>query len=74
MPSNELQVQKALQMIVNKKNINIGVLGIIFKDGTDDLLESPMVEVIERLLGKGYKIRIYDKNVNIASLVGANKD
>jgi len=74
MPSNELQVQKALQMIVDKNNRNIGILGFSFKAGTDDLRESPVVEVIERLLGKGYKIRIYDSNVNIASLVGANKD
>ncbi len=74
LPSNELQVYKALQMIIDKNNRNIGVLGFSFKAGTDDLRESPMVEVIERLLGKGYNIRIYDKNVNIASLVGANKD
>lgn len=74
MPSNKLQVEKALQMIIDKNNRNIGVLGFSFKAGTDDLRESPMVEVIERLLGKGYKIRIYDNNVTIASLVGANKD
>jgi len=74
LPSNQLQVEKALQMIIDKGQKNIGVLGFSFKAGTDDLWESPMVEVIERLLGKGYKIRIYDKNVNIASLVGANKD
>lgn len=73
-PSNNLQVQKALQMIVDKGNRKVGVLGFSFKAGTDDLRESPMVEVIESLLGKGYDIRIYDSNVNIASLVGANKD
>jgi GDP-mannose 6-dehydrogenase len=74
LPSNELQVQKALRMIMDKGKKNIGVLGFSFKAGTDDLRESPIVEVIERLLGKGYNIRIYDKNVNIASLVGANRD
>jgi GDP-mannose 6-dehydrogenase len=45
-----------------------------FKAGTDDLREGALIEVIERLIGKGYDLRIYDKNVNIASLVGANRD
>jgi len=49
-------------------------LGFSFKFGTDDLRESPLVEIIERLLGKGYDIRLYDRYVNIASLIGANRD
>jgi GDP-mannose 6-dehydrogenase len=59
---------------MEKGSKRIGVLGFSFKAGTDDLRESPMIEVIERLLGKGYDLRIYDKNVKIASLVGANRD
>ena len=55
-------------------NKKIGILGFSFKSGTDDLRESPLIEVIERLIGKGYDIRLYDKNVKMASLVGANKD
>ena len=74
LPSNTLQVQKGLDMIISKGRKKIGLLGLSFKAGTDDLRESPMVEVIERLLGKGYDIRIYDRNVNLARLVGANRE
>lgn len=74
MPSNELQIQKGVRMVASKANRNVGVLGFSFKAGTDDLRESPVVEVIERLLGKGYDIRLYDRNVNIAKLTGANRD
>lgn len=74
LPSNEMQVSRGMQMIVDKGHKKVGILGFSFKAGTDDLRESPMIEVIERLLGKGFDIRIYDKNVNIASLVGANRD
>lgn len=72
--SNERQVCRGLQLITEKGHNRIGVLGFSFKAGTDDLRESPVVEIIERLLGKGHDLRIYDKNVNIASLVGANRD
>jgi GDP-mannose 6-dehydrogenase len=74
LPSNEMQVSRGLQLIMEKGNKKIGILGFSFKAGTDDLRESPMIEVIERLLGKGHDLRIYDKNVHIASLVGANRD
>jgi GDP-mannose 6-dehydrogenase len=72
--SNEAQVNRGLQLILDKGHKRVGVLGFSFKAGTDDLRESPVIEVTERLLGKGYDLRIYDKNVNIASLVGANRD
>ncbi len=74
LPSNEMQVNRGLQMIMDRGNTKVGVLGFSFKAGTDDLRESPVIEVIERLIGKGYDLRIYDKNVNLASLVGANRD
>jgi GDP-mannose 6-dehydrogenase len=74
LPSNEMQVDRGLQLIMDKGHKKVGILGFSFKAGTDDLRESPVIEVIERLLGKGYDLRIYDKNVNIASLVGANRD
>lgn len=74
LPSNELQVMRGLEIIMKKGHKRIGVLGFSFKAGTDDLRESPMIEIIERLIGKGYDLRIYDKNVRVASLVGANRD
>jgi GDP-mannose 6-dehydrogenase len=74
MPSNMRQIEKGLSMIMEKKGKKVGILGFSFKAGTDDLRESPLVEVIERLTGKGYDVRLYDRNVKVASLVGANKD
>jgi GDP-mannose 6-dehydrogenase len=74
LPSNETQVAKGLQLILERGNKRVGILGFSFKAGTDDLRESPMVEVIERLIGKGFDLRIYDQNVHVASLVGANRD
>jgi GDP-mannose 6-dehydrogenase len=74
LPSNEMQISRGVQLIVEKGHTRVGILGFSFKAGTDDLRESPLIEVIERLIGKGYDLRIYDKNVNIASLVGANRD
>lgn len=74
MPSNQHQIAKAIDMIANKGKRKVGILGFAFKAGTDDLRESPIVDVIERLLGKGYELKLYDKNVNLASLTGANRD
>lgn len=74
LPSNEIQITRGLQAIMAKGHKRIGILGFSFKGGTDDLRESPMIEIIERLIGKGNDLRIYDKNVKIARLVGANRD
>ena len=74
LPSNQLHVQRAIRMITAKDRRKIGVLGFAFKSGTDDLRESPIVEVIEHLIGKGYELRLYDANVRMASLTGANRD
>jgi GDP-mannose 6-dehydrogenase len=72
--SNHLQIQHALDEIVETGRKRVGLLGFSFKAGTDDLRESPIVVLAEALLGKGYQLRIYDKNVSIARLVGANKE
>lgn len=71
--SNELQKKRAFELIVKTGKRKIGILGLSFKAGTDDLRNSPIVEVIEKLSGKGYEIRIYDKNVSVAQLIGKNK-
>jgi GDP-mannose 6-dehydrogenase len=73
LPSNGLQVERGIEMVKQTGCKNIGVLGFSFKAGTDDLRESPLVEMIEVLLGKGYKVKIYDRNVSLARLHGANR-
>ncbi|MGH6913683.1 MAG: nucleotide sugar dehydrogenase, partial [Geminicoccales bacterium] len=73
MPSNRSHVDRAMQMVLDLNERNVGVLGLSFKAGTDDLRESPVVELVERLLGKGHEIRIFDRNVNLSRLVGANR-
>jgi len=72
--SNQLQVQHAVDEIVETGKKRVGLLGFSFKAGTDDLRESPIVILAEALLGKGYQLCIYDKNVSMARLVGANRD
>lgn len=72
--SNELQVKLAVRRILQLGRKKIAVLGFAFKAGTDDLRESPIVDLIEILLGKGYDIRIYDKQVSLAKIFGANRE
>jgi len=74
LPSNQLQIERGLQAVVDKGQREIGILGISFKAGTDDLRESPMVELTERLIGKGYDVKVYDRNVSLAALHGANRE
>ena len=71
--SNRMQVQHAIDRIVDTGKRRIGLFGFSFKAGTDDLRESPLVIMAEALLGKGYELSIYDRNVSLARLVGANK-
>ena len=73
-PSNELQKKAAVDMVVAKGRRKVGVLGLSFKSGTDDLRCSPIVDVIEALLGKGFQVRIYDKNVKVSEDTITNKD
>jgi GDP-mannose 6-dehydrogenase len=73
-PSNVRQVQRALDKVVATGKKRIGVLGLAFKAKTDDLRESPLVTLVEQLIGKGYDVRVYDKNVSLAKLIGANRE
>ncbi len=73
LPSNEMQIKTGLDMIAQTGKKKIGVLGFSFKAGTDDLRYSAQVELIERLIGKGYQVKLYDRHVSLARLQGANK-
>lgn len=70
--SNNLQIKRVIDLIISFGKKNVGFLGLSFKAGTDDLRNSPTIEVVEALLGKGYNLRIYDKNVNLSRLIGTN--
>src|SRR5205814_929666 len=74
LPSNKLQIEHALNQVMETGRKRIGLLGFSFKAGTDDLRESPVVILAETLLGKGRTLKIYDRNVSLARLVGANKE
>ncbi|OLE72094.1 MAG: hypothetical protein AUG05_06500 [Actinobacteria bacterium 13_1_20CM_2_66_18] len=73
LPSNDGQIRRAVETVLETRKRRIGVVGLAFKPGTDDLRESPMVALIEALIGKGCDVRVLDPNVAIARLRGANR-
>lgn len=73
LPSNETQVRGGIEAVLETRKRRIGIVGLAFKQGTDDLRESPMVALVETLIGKGCDVRVLDRNVSIARLVGANR-
>jgi GDP-mannose 6-dehydrogenase len=73
LPSNDRQIQQGVGRVLATRRRRVGVLGLAFKAGTDDLRESPMVLLVETLIGKGCDVRILDRNVSIARLGGANR-
>jgi len=74
LPSNEEHLKRAIELITATGKRKVGLFGLSFKPGTDDLRESPLVELAERLLGKGYDLKIYDSNVALSRLMGANRE
>jgi GDP-mannose 6-dehydrogenase len=72
--SNQMLIDRGVDWILSRGGRRIAFLGVSFKAGTDDVRESSFVEMVERLIGKGREIRIFDPNVRIAGLIGANRD
>ncbi len=74
LPSNSQHIDRAFDLITRNGRCRIALFGLAFKGGTDDLRESPLVTLSERLIGKGYELRIFDPDVNTARLIGANRE
>ncbi|RPI25519.1 MAG: UDP-glucose/GDP-mannose dehydrogenase family protein [Acidobacteria bacterium] len=73
LPSNHAQLEQALRLITKGGRRNVGVVGLSFKPGTDDLRESPLVLLVEHLIGRGFPVMVYDANVHLSRIFGANK-
>lgn len=73
LPSNQIHIDQAIERVLERGKPSVGMIGLSFKSGTDDLRESPMVTMAERFIGKGLNLRIYDPQVELSRLVGANR-
>lgn len=73
LPSNQIHVEHAAEMILERGDRSVSIIGLSFKSGTDDLRDSPLVDLVERLIGKGIQLRIYDPEVRVSRLIGANR-
>ncbi len=73
LPSNELHIRRAIEFVERSGHKKVGILGLSFKAGTDDVRESPMVPLVETLVGRGYEVAVYDEHVRLSKLVGSNK-
>ena len=73
-PSNEIHIQRGIDLVLQTGKKKVGVLGLSFKPDTDDLRESPMIELVKALIGEGCQVKIYDEKVKLSSIVGANRE
>lgn len=71
--SNREHIERAVEAILRQGKRKVGVLGLSFKSGTDDLRESPLIQLVKRLLGEGCEVQIWDQNVSLGKLVGSNR-
>jgi GDP-mannose 6-dehydrogenase len=74
LPSNEEHLRRATEQVMDSSSRRIGVMGLTFKENTDDLRESPVITMLEYLIGKGRDVRIYDPNVSMDSIYGSNRN
>ncbi len=73
MASNQRQIERGIRMVEGTGKKSVGILGLSFKAGTDDVRESSIVPLIETLVGRGYKVTVYDETVELPKLIGANR-
>ncbi len=73
LPSNAEHIERAVEMVLRTRRKRVGVVGLSFKAGTDDLRESPQVQLIKRLLGEGCEVRVWDEHVSLGQLIGSNR-
>jgi GDP-mannose 6-dehydrogenase len=74
LPANQAHLSRAIQDILDLPSERIGVIGLAFKENTDDLRESPVVTLLEQLIGKGRQVRVYDPHIRLDSIYGSNRD
>jgi GDP-mannose 6-dehydrogenase len=73
LPSNSEHVERAVEAVIRTNKRKIAQLGLSFKAGTDDLRESPQVQLVKRLLGEGYEVKVWDEDVSLGRLAGSNR-
>jgi GDP-mannose 6-dehydrogenase len=74
LPSNDEHLRRAFQSVIDTGAKRVGIIGLTFKENTDDLRESPVITLLESLIGKGYDLRVYDPNVSLETIYGSNRD
>ena len=74
LPSNNEHIERAVEAVLRTNKKKVGVLGLSFKPGTDDLRESPIVHLVKRLIAEGCELQIWDENVALGQLIGSNRD